>query len=192
MSIFCSLFFFCFCFCVFCIFLSIESYVLRTGKVSTEGQMHPRPTNRNRRTDATYALRCGSRGPVEASVDVPLQLAWQVVILTRQPTLLEQLEAGGKDQPPQLVVGEGRRPCAAQAAARLWKHLRTAGAPMGSLAGGRGYLIKRDHVGSADGASLRLDRWFEGRAATSGPRLTHRPRLGASRLWLGLRLGFEP
>ena len=34
-------------------------------------------------------------------------------------------------------------------------------------------------------------RWFEGRAATSGPRLTHRPRLGASRLclWLGLGLG---
>ena len=82
-------------------------------------------------TDRCY-LRCGSRGPVEASVDVPLELAWQVVILTRQPTLLEQLEAGGKDQPPQLVVGEGRRPCAAQAAARLWKHLRTADAPYGS------------------------------------------------------------
>ena len=59
--------------------------------------------------------------------------------------------------------------------------------------GGRGYLIERGHVGSADGASLRLGgRWFEGRAATSGPRLTHRPRLGASRLCLWLGVGLEP
>ena len=106
------------------IIFSLES----SGKGKKSFQMHQRPTNR---TDRCY-LRCGSRGPVEASVDVPLELAWQVVILTRQPTLLEQLEAGGKDQPPQLVVGEGRRPCAAQAAARLWKHLRIAGAPYGS------------------------------------------------------------
>ena len=70
----------------------------KTGK---SFQMHPRSMNENRTwTDATYLVRCGSRGPVEASVDVPLELAWQVVILTRQPTLLEQLESGGKDQPP--------------------------------------------------------------------------------------------